>query len=102
VCVVLNQEKIDFQIFVIHLNNKTLQTLFLKTLATILIFSSSSKFGVLNYFSLPMEKMSAFMDKFTAQTAILSANFLVPAQTIPYNAQFAQFIFLSVAFTKIY
>jgi hypothetical protein len=47
-----------------------------------------------------MEKMLAFMDKFTAQTAILSANFLVPAQTIPYNAQFAQFIFLSVAFTK--
>ena len=44
--------------------------------------------------------MLAFMDKFTAQTAILSANFLVPAQTIPYNAQFAQFIFLSVAFTK--
>jgi hypothetical protein len=44
------------------------------------------------------KKMLAFMDKFTAQTA--SANFLVPAQTIPYNAQFAQFIFLSVAFTK--
>ena len=47
-----------------------------------------------------MEKMLAFMDKFTARTAILNVNFLVPAQTIPYNAQFAQFIFLSVAFTK--
>ena len=44
--------------------------------------------------------MLAFMDKFTAQTAILSANLLLPAQTIPYNAQFAQLIFLNVAFTK--
>ena len=31
-----------------------------------------------------MEKMLAIMDKFTAQTAILSANLLVLAQTTPY------------------
>ena len=49
---------------------------------------------------MPMKKMLAFMDKFTAQTAILTANLLVLAQTIPYNAQFAQFILLNVAFTK--
>ena len=40
------------------------------------------------------------MDKFTAQTAVLSANLLFMAQTIPENAQFAQFILLNVAFTK--
>ena len=40
------------------------------------------------------------MDKFTAQTAILSANLLVLAQTILQNAQFAQFILLNVAFIK--
>ena len=40
------------------------------------------------------------MNKFTAQTTILSANLLVLAQTIPYNAQFAQLILLNVAFTK--
>ena len=34
-------------------------------------------------FNLPMEKMGAFMDKFTAQTAVLNANLLVIAQTIP-------------------
>jgi hypothetical protein len=39
-----------------------------------------------------MEKMLASMDKFTAKTTILSANLLVLAQTIPRNAQFAQFI----------
>ena len=40
------------------------------------------------------------MDKFTAKTAILNANLLVLAQTIPWNAQFAKFILLYVAFTK--
>ena len=49
---------------------------------------------------MPMEKMLAFMDKFTAQAAILSANLHVPAQNIPYNTQFSQFISLNVAFTK--
>ena len=44
--------------------------------------------------------MLAFINKFTAQTAILSANLLVLAQTIPYNAQFARFILLNVAFNK--
>ena len=47
-----------------------------------------------------MEKMLAFMDKFTAQTAILSANLFVLAKTIPYNAHFAQFILQNVEFTK--
>ena len=51
-------------------------------------------------FTMPFEKMLAFMNKFYAQTAILIANLLVPAQTLPYNAQFAQFILLNVAFTK--
>ena len=40
------------------------------------------------------------MDKYTAQTAILSANLLVLAKTKPQNAHFAQFILLNVAFTK--
>ena len=40
------------------------------------------------------------MDKFTAQTVILSANMLVLAQTILPNSQFAQFILLNVAFIK--
>ena len=40
------------------------------------------------------------MDKFTAQTVILSANLLVLAQTMPLNAQFAQFILLTVVFSK--
>ena len=40
------------------------------------------------------------MNKFSAQTTILSANLLLPAQTIPYNTQFAQFIVLNDAFTK--
>ena len=40
------------------------------------------------------------MNKFTAQKAILSANLLVLAQTIPSTAQFTQFILLNVAFTK--
>ena len=52
------------------------------------------------FFTLPLEKMWAFMDKYNAQTAILSANLLVLAQTITWNAQFAQFNLLNVAFTK--
>ena len=40
------------------------------------------------------------MDKYTAQTAILSANLLVLAQTLPENAQFARFILPNFAFTK--
>ena len=47
-----------------------------------------------------MEKIWSFMDKSTAQTAILSANLLVLAQTIPKNAHFAQFILLNVAFSE--
>ena len=49
-CVALNQDKINFQIFVIHLNDKTLPTLVLKIPGTISIFFSSSKLGVLNNF----------------------------------------------------
>ena len=60
----------------------------------------SSKLGVLNNFTLPMEKMWGFMIKFTAKTAILGANLLVLAQTIPLSAQLAQFILIIVAFTK--
>ena len=40
------------------------------------------------------------MNKFTAQKAILSANLLVMAQTIPSNAKITQFILLNVAFNK--
>ena len=76
-----------FQIFVINLNDTSNN----------IVFFSQANWVFKIIFTLPMEKMSAFMDKFSAQTA---ANLLVLAQTIALNAQFAQFILLNVAFTK--
>jgi hypothetical protein len=49
--VVKNQENIAFQIFVIHQNDKTLETLFFsQNSSNIIDFFFSSKWGVLNNF----------------------------------------------------
>jgi hypothetical protein len=47
-----------------------------------------------------MAKMLAFMDKFTAQTAILSANFLFWPKPYPKTPNLHNFFKINVAFTK--
>ena len=80
-----NQKKIDFQIFVIHLNGQNLKTLLLQ------IFKNQNKFfkkiWCYTFFLLYLwEKYELIRTAFTSKTVTLGANLLVKAQTIPQNA----------------
>ena len=73
----LLEKKIDFQMFVIHLNGQNLKTLLLQILVIKMIFLKKIGWCTLT--------------NFTAQTVTLGANLLVKAHPIPQNAEFAYF-----------
>ena len=50
-----NQENIDFQMFVIHLNGQNLKTLLLQILVIKMIFTR--QLGAINFFTLPVGKI---------------------------------------------
>ena len=83
-----NEEKIDFQMYVIHFNCQNLKTLLLKILVIKNDFCQEN--CVVYIFSpLPVAKYEPIWTDFTAQTVILGANLLVKAKTIPQNAKCA-------------
>ena len=85
-----NQEKIDFQMFVIHLNGQNLKTLLLPILGIKMIFCK--EMGGLKKILLYMwAKYEPIWSDFTAKTVTLGANLHVQAQTIPQNAKCACF-----------
>ena len=92
-----NQEKIDFQMFVIYLNGQNLKVLLLQ-IQVIEIFFFFMEIGCYTFFLLYMwARYEPIWTNCTTQTVTLGANLLFKAQTIPRNAKSA--FFFKVAFS---
>ena len=74
-----NQEKIDFQMFVIHLNGQNLKTLLFQILVIKMIIQENWVGYI--FFLYLLAKLETIRTDFTVKTVTLGANSLVKAKT---------------------